>query len=233
MTSQTKPTSHSLLSRETLTRDDYHEYISAALPGIALLTQDELDSSLQRTLDERPDEGAGAWVFAYGSLIWDCPLIASGRQIVTIAGWRRAFCMENTIGRGSPERPGLTMALDVGGQCTGVAFHIDESKLASELKILWRREMPLGTYCPRWIESRDAEGALVGPTLAFTADERNAGYVGNLSDEEVVARLRMASGALGTSADYLRRTQTGLRDMGVKDPYIDELVRRVSGAGSV
>jgi glutathione-specific gamma-glutamylcyclotransferase len=230
MTGQTKPVSQKRLSRETLSRDDYHEYISTALPGVRLLSQPEMDNSARATLGQRPVTGTGAWVFAYGSLLWDCPLLVSAQKIVTVSGWHRAFCLENTIGRGTPEHPGLTMALDEGGECTGLAYHVEEQNLASEIKILWRREMPLGTYSPRWIEARDAEGMPVGPTLAFAADPGNPRYLGKLRFEDVVARLRTASGTLGTSADYLLRTQTALGGIGVSDPYIDELVLQLRHA---
>jgi cation transport protein ChaC len=229
VTNRTRPAPHKLLSRETLSRDDFHEYISAVVPGVELLSQDVLDGSLQRTLDERPVEGTGVWVFGYGSLLWDSPLITSGQEVVTVTGWQRAFCLNNIVGRGSPELPGLTLALDVGGQCTGVAFHIGERDLAREMKILWRREMPLGTYRPRWVESRNAEGALIGPTLAFAADRKDPGYLGDLPYEEVVARLGIASGSLGSSADYLFQTQSQLQHMGITDSYINDLVRSVRG----
>jgi glutathione-specific gamma-glutamylcyclotransferase len=228
---RTTPPQHALLSRETLSRVDFHEYISAVVPGIKLLSQDVMDRSMHRTLDERPVEGDGVWIFGYGSLLWDSPLVTSEQQVVTVTGWQRAFCLHAIMGRGSPERPGLTLALDVGGQCTGVAFHIDERDLTRELKILWRREMSLGTYRPRWVESHNSEGALIGPTLAFAADPNDSAYVGDLSYEEVVASLGTGSGALGSTADYLFHTQSRLRDIGITDLYINDLVRSVEATG--
>jgi cation transport protein ChaC len=235
MNTPSKPAS--LLSREMLVRDDFHALLAAAAPGIAFLSQHELDSSLQATLDERPESSAGIWVFAYGSLIWNCPLNAASRRLVTVSGWHRAFCLEDTIARGSREQPGLTMALDVGGQCNGVAFLVDERDIAQEMKILWRREMPLGTYRPVWLDAaHDAHGARVAPMVAFVADPADSRYAGGLAEEEIVSRLRTASGLLGSNADYLQRTHAGLAELNVPDPYIDKLVhevaRPVSGAAA-
>jgi cation transport protein ChaC len=224
---RTTPPQHELLSRETLSRDDFHEYISAVVPGIKLLSQDVMDRSMHRTLDERPVGSDGVWIFGYGSLL----LVTSEQQVVTVPGWQRAFCLHSIMGRGSPERPGLTLALDVGGQCTGVAFHIDERDLTRELKVLWRREMPLGTYRRRWVESHNAEGALIGPTLAFAADPNDSAYVADLSYEQVVASLGSGSGALGSNADYLFHTRSRLRDMGITDLYTNDLVRSVEATG--
>jgi len=219
----------SLLSRETLVRDDFHALLAAAAPGIEFLSQHELDSSLQATLDERPEAGAGIWVFAYGSLIWNCPLNAASRCVVMVSGWQRAFCIEDTIGRGSREQPGLTMALDLGGQCSGVAFFVDERDIAQEMKILWRREMLLGTYRAVWLDAaHDAHGARMAPMVAFVVDRANSRYAGGLAEGDIVSRLRTASGLLGSNADYLQRTHAGLAELDVPDPYIDRLVREVA-----
>jgi cation transport protein ChaC len=125
------------------------------------------------------------------------------------------------------------MALDAGGECTGVAYHVEEQNLISEMKILWRREMPLGTYRPAWTDARSAEGMPVGPILAFVADEETTRYVGNMPYRDIVERLKTASGMLGTNADYLSYVQVEIGKIGVSDPYIDQLVLDMSKAGSI
>jgi len=46
------------------------------------------------------------------------------RRNGTLRGWHRRFCLWMRLGRGTPERPGLMLALDRGGTTLGVAFRL-------------------------------------------------------------------------------------------------------------
>ena len=64
------------------------------------------------------------WLFGYGSLIWN-PAFAFAEQVPAfVRGWHRRFCLWMPMGRGTPEQPGLMLALDRGGGCRGVAFRV-------------------------------------------------------------------------------------------------------------
>ena len=65
-----------------------------------------------------------------------------------LQGWHRAFCMRLTAGRGTLHQPGRMLALKEGGQTTGLAFRLPESKLREELELLWKREMITDCYVP-------------------------------------------------------------------------------------
>ena len=56
--------------------------------------------------------GDGFWVFGYGSLIWHPGFAFDDRRIALLRGWRRAFCMTSIVYRGTPQAPGLVLALD-------------------------------------------------------------------------------------------------------------------------
>ena len=56
--------------------------------------------------------GTGLWVFGYGSLIWEPGFDFDDRRLATLHGYRRAFCMTSIVYRGTPEAPGLVLALD-------------------------------------------------------------------------------------------------------------------------
>jgi glutathione-specific gamma-glutamylcyclotransferase len=88
------------------------------------------------------------WLFAYGSLMWDpaIHIVEIGRA--TLQGFHRRFCPKAEIGRGSKEAPALMAALDVGGECHGLAFRIPASAVNHETEILWIREMVGEAYMP-------------------------------------------------------------------------------------
>ena len=68
----------------------------------------------------------GFWVFGYGSLVWHPGFAFDDKRVAVLHGWRRAFCMASIMYRGTPEAPGLVLALDrdAGGHCLGVAYHV-------------------------------------------------------------------------------------------------------------
>ena len=191
-----------------------------------LLSEAERQASLDATLASRPEVGNGAWVFCYGSLIWNPMIEVAERRLVSLDGWERAFCLVTHAGRGTTENPGLLLGLIEGGGCTGVALRIDEPIVARELALLWRREMLTGAYIPRWLQARDATGATVH-TLAFTMNTSHPNYA-HPDEEATVRMLATARGTLGTSAEYLLRTSESLRRNGIVDPVVDRLAARVA-----
>lgn len=199
--------------------------IAAALareaPTMRLLTDAERRASLHATLAARP--AGDAWLFGYGSLIWNPIIHSLERRAARITGWHRAFCLTVRAGRGTQDKPGLVLGLDAGGECTGVAYRIAEDLLLEEFELLWRREMVAGSYIPRWVEVLDDSGARFGSALAFTIDTGCEQYAGPISEAEVVHRLATASGLLGSAADYLFRTCSGLRASGLRDAQLERL----------
>ena len=85
-------------------------------------------------------------MFAYGSLMWNPALEFAERSTAKIEGWRRSFCFWTPLGRGTPELPGLMLALEPGGDCEGIAYRLAPHQVRSELAILWNREMLSGVY---------------------------------------------------------------------------------------
>jgi cation transport protein ChaC len=193
-----------------------------------LLSEAALEQSLQAVLAS-PHAAHDVWLFAYGSLVWNPVLSYTARVVATVHGYHRRFCLRSRINRGTPERPGLVLALDRGGRCAGVAYRIPAREAELELRLLWRREMLLGSYQPRWLRARLAYGGRVH-ALAFVVDRTGSGYAGRLSDAAIVKILRAARGRLGTGTDYLLRTREGLAGEGIEDPTLTRLARLLEGA---
>jgi cation transport protein ChaC len=198
-------------------------------PSLRLLTEEERTESLASTLAMRPD--GDEWIFGYGSLIWNPAFKTVERRTARVEGWHRSFCMSIIAGRASPSAPGLMLDLDKGGHCLGSAFRLNESDVASELVLLWRREMLCrGAYIPRWIELVGEDGLAFGHAIAFTINSDGEKYAGNMPIEAAVRRLATASGGLGSCADYLFQTRDGLRAHGIPDPALEHLAIRVEAA---
>ncbi|HVJ56038.1 MAG TPA: gamma-glutamylcyclotransferase [Aliidongia sp.] len=216
------------LSRELLEAGGLEAILAGEAPGLRMLTDEERRESLRAVLEARPP--GESWLFAYGSLIWNPTIHCIERRIARIKGWHRAFCLSAIAGRGSPERPGLVLALDEGGVCDGIALRIVEGDIEDELALLWRREMVAAAYLPCWVDVLDREGRRFGSALAFTIDQAGRHYAGDLDPDTLVHRLATAAGSLGSSADYLFRTRDELRAYGIPDPALEELAAQVAAA---
>ncbi|MEX2518485.1 MAG: gamma-glutamylcyclotransferase, partial [Paracoccaceae bacterium] len=64
------------------------------------------------------------WVFAYGSLMWKPGFEHAERVRARLPGYVRRFCLDSITYRGTPDFPGLVLALDEepGAFCEGVAY---------------------------------------------------------------------------------------------------------------
>ncbi|MGE0355352.1 MAG: gamma-glutamylcyclotransferase [Burkholderiales bacterium] len=184
--------------------------------------------ALDRSLDEVL-AGRGAreplWIFAYGSLMWNPGLAFVAKRVGTVYGFHRSFCLWSRINRGTPERPGLVLTLERGGSCRGLAFRLAGSTSREELRALWRREMSLGSYRPRWIDCH--AGAERIPVLTFIVNRGCSGYAGKLPVEAMVQAIATARGKFGSSAEYLFQTQATLESHGILDARVKRLADRV------
>jgi cation transport protein ChaC len=117
------------------------------------------------------------------------------------------------------------LGLERGGACHGVVLRLPAPLALDELHLLWRREMVVGSYHPRWVKV-DADGREV-VALTFVVRRDHPQYAGNLPLARQVDVLASASGAFGASADYLERTRVALISHGIVDPYLEELAAAV------
>ncbi len=211
-------------------RDLYIEALGS--PGEAL-DDIALSESLTTTLAAKP-KGAGWWVFAYGSLLWNPLFPFVEARPVTLRGLHRRFCLYSMASRGTPTAPGLVLALDRGGACAGVAYRLPGPLAIDELHLLWRREMVTNAYQPKWVNVTTRNGRRM-VALAFTIRHAHRQYAGDLDPDAQAAIIAHAAGAFGTSRDYLERTRIALVTHGIVDPYLEGIAARVMalrGAGS-
>ncbi len=212
------------LTRADLEKDLLRETFRREHPGVPVLSDAEQEASLRGILDQH-DPGADVWLFGYGSLVWNPLVHHQERRVARLHGFHRSFCLWSHVNRGSMQKPGLVLALDSGGSCHGVAFRIAAHHAAEELRLLWRREMVLGAYTPRWAGVEAGDETL--KAIAFFVNREHASYAGRLPLETVIKTLVSARGQLGTPAEYLLETVRGLIEHGVRDPYLLELRKRV------
>lgn len=216
----TPPTRSPILTRDLLAAGGATTLVRQDELSVCLLSDVERQASLAEFMKTRPT--GDLWIFAYGSLVWNPALRVAERRIAQVRGWHRSFCLSMAVGRGTPDEPGLVLGLDRGGVCDGVAYRIAERDVASELPILWSREMLIGGYNPTWVDVIGDDGEKFGAAIAFMIDRDHEHYAGGLPQHEKIRRLASAKGSWGSSADYLFRTIGGLREHGIRDKEMEQ-----------
>jgi len=168
------------------------------------------------------------WVFGYGSLMWEPGFEPAERQVAVLSGYARSFCMRSIHHRGTPEVPGLVLALDrdPGASCTGLALRVragDEDAVATYLR---ERELVSSAYREERHEVALADGRSVRAT-AFVVDPDHVQYCGRLDFAEQARIIAAACGQRGRNDAYLAATVRHLEDMGMADAALAELDREV------
>ncbi len=222
-----KPDDQVTITREGLRDDSLLAAARLLMPrGTALLSDAEIEADLDATLAHHPPD-QDVWLFGYGSLMWNPAIEYAERRAGTVNGWHRQFCLWLHMGRGSPDNPGLMLALDRGGRCAGMLFRIPAADARGELLLAWRRELFTGAYRSRWVTAMTDTGPVRAVT--FVANRRHLRYAGRLDEALVAARLATATGSLGSCAAYLADTLTALRSIGLRDRAMERLHGLVRG----
>src|SRR5580658_9510649 len=81
------------------------------------------------------------WVFGYGSLMWRPGFEHLERVPARLTGLHRGLCVYSFIHRGTPERPGLVLGLDLGG-----AYRVAAARRDATLEYLREREQGTMVY---------------------------------------------------------------------------------------
>ncbi len=195
---------------------------AAAFPDMMYRTEEEMAALLEQTLAQHPAD-EDLYVFGYGSLIWNPAFDYVAQVPATLHGWHRRFCLKMLAGRGTPETPGLMLALDRGGACKGVAFRIAAAEVRQELGILWRREMFGGSYNARWVKLKTPEGSQ--RAITFVSNREHPRYISEICDLETAKLIATGCGDLGTCREYLENTVEHLAALGMRDAGLMRIVK--------
>ncbi len=166
------------------------------------------------------------WVFGYGSLMWRPGFVYALRCKGMLRGWRRSLCVYSHVYRGTPERPGLVLGLDLGGVCHGVTFQVEAALREPTIRYLREREQVTAVYVERMVPIELESGERVS-ALTYVADRLHPQYAGRLTRQAMLERVRNGSGASGDNAAYVIETHDHLLAIGVRDRDLEWLTARL------
>lgn len=168
------------------------------------------------------------WVFGYGSLLWDPGFPVARREVATLHGYARSFCMSSIHHRGTVEKPGLVLALDAveEARCSGLALEVRQGAEEETLAYLRERELVSSAYLERRLDVDLHSGARVS-AVTYVIDPEHEQYRGDLSLEEQAHIIARAVGGRGPNTQYLYNTASHLTEIGLDDEDLNWLARRV------
>jgi len=197
-------------------------------PGFVQMDDADYDGVTDAMLRDHP-AGEDLWIFAYGSLMWRPACEIDGQEAARLSGWHRKFCIRIARWRGTPEIPGLMMALDRGGSCRAVVQRLPAATARERFGQLMRREMSSRehpTNRPRWVSVE--AGGRQRRAIVFAVMRSSPYYSGDLSLEQAAAVLAQACGHWGSGAEYLMNTVQQLESLGIHDRNLWRLQQLVA-----
>jgi cation transport protein ChaC len=171
-----------------------------------------------------------AWVFGYGSLMWNPGFAHEAFETARLQGWHRALCVYSWHYRGTDAAPGLVLGLAEGGECIGRAIGVPRDREAAMLAYLDEREQTNYVYERRLLPVT-LQSAEPIEAWAYVARTDHPQYAGDLPEDEVLRHVLQGVGVGGACVDYVRNTVAHLLESGIGDARLEAIVRRLDATG--
>jgi len=176
------------------------------------------------------DTDEDLWVFGYGSLIWRPGFDYLENAPARLTGAHRALCVFSHVHRGTPEKPGLVLGLDLGGSCRGIAYRVAATRRAETIAYLRAREQVTMVYreTVRGITLLTQPERRVS-ALCYVIDRGHPQYAGRLDLATQLHLVRQGHGQSGANRDYVLSTVHALEALGLHDRDLHLLAQQLRG----
>ncbi|XP_018331524.1 putative glutathione-specific gamma-glutamylcyclotransferase 2 [Agrilus planipennis] len=155
------------------------------------------------------------WIFGYGSLIWKVDFPFEEKVIGCIKGYKRRFHQHSTDHRGTPEKPGRVVTLEVGceeDEVWGVAYRIKEDDIEKVSAHLDYRER--GGYSKRTVTFYPKDSNKSSLQLhVYIGTEDNYNYVGEAHEADIAKQIVDSAGPSGTNIEYILNLAKSMREI--------------------
>ncbi len=175
--------------------------------------------------------GEELWIFGYGSLMWRPGFDFLERRHARLVGAHRALCVYSFVHRGTPQRPGLVLGLDRGGNCRGIAYRVANDRRGETIAYLRAREQVTRVYCETWRTVwLDDDPQQSVHALCYMVDRGHQQYAGRLSLKRQIHFVRQGRGRSGKNRDYVLAAVKEIEAQGYRDRELHLLAERVRGS---
>ena len=166
-------------------------------------------------------------IFAYGSLMWRPDFEYVKSVSGTIMGYHRRLSIISHHYRGTPEKPGLVLGLDVGGSCAGVLYEVELAKWADVLAYIRKRELISEAY--REVVENVQLAGYQKPIQAVTyvVNHDHEQFFAPQAISKTLAMVMQGHGLAGSCVDYILNTVAHLRGLGIHEAELEEIIARL------
>ena len=172
----------------------------------------------------------GAWIFGYGSIMWNPGFPYKTKKTCFIRGWERRFWQASSDHRGTPSFPGrvATLIQKKYSRFWGVAYNIHQQDENETLQSLDIREKN------GYERTAVIATSLLGSSfdcLTYVAGPSNRHYLKGEPLTSIARQIEIARGPSGTNAEYITLMVQELRKLGVYDQHVEAIWKKLGGEG--
>ena len=148
-------------------------------------------------------------------------------RLAKLEGYHRRLAVFSNHYRGTDEKPGLVVGLDVGGECFGLIYEILAPQWESVIDYVRKRELLGDVYDERKLNFSIVEtGEAVG-ALTYVVRHQSKQYVPAMTVDELLPFINQGLGTMGSCKDYVANTLTHLRQLGIHDADLERFASYV------
>jgi glutathione-specific gamma-glutamylcyclotransferase len=140
-----------------------------------------------------------------------------------LTGFHRRLCVLSHHYRGTPEKPGLVLGLDLSGECLGVIYEIAQAAFEETAAKVRAREM-LGDVYTEVVK----EFSLLATdqkvlAITYVVNHSSIQYLSPQSPEDLMPYINQGIGEFGACREYVINTLLHLRQLGIHDDGLEAL----------
>ena len=138
-----------------------------------------------------------------------------------LAGYHRRLAVFSNHYRGTDEKPGLVVGLDVGGECFGLIYEIAPSRWEDVIDYVRKRELLGDVYDERQLNFTILETGETVAAITYVVRHQSKQYVPVMTVEELLPYINQGHGTMGSCKDYVANTITHLRQLNIHDSELE------------
>ena len=142
-------------------------------------------------------------------------------------GYHRRLAVFSNHYRGTDERPGLVVGLDVGGSCFGVIYELAAPQWDDTIAYVRKRELLGDVYAEQKLRFLVLENNKTVEAITYVVRHESKQYVPPLTVEELLPYINQGHGTMGSCRDYVANTITHLRQLGIHDADLERFAPHV------
>jgi glutathione-specific gamma-glutamylcyclotransferase len=171
-------------------------------------------------------------IFAYGSLMWRPDFEYVKSVSGTITGYHRRLSIISHHYRGTPERPGLVLGLDIGGSCVGVLYEVEQKKWPEVLAYIRKRELISEAYREIVENIQLCNQSNIVQAVTYVVNHGHTQYFAPQSITKTLAMVKQGHGLAGSCVDYILNTVSHLRELGIHEAELEDIIAHLPNSGS-